>query len=181
LNTSSPGRLEGEASAATTATDLTATPASGVSPLDAFARLSTSVIQLEAIAGAAKAAIDAYGLPSDPDRDFLRMHALVGAVAKTAVRLVDLAKEVADIHPLDAFERLSIGVVQLEAIANAANSAIDECGVPSSGSRRDFDRVQALVSETAETSTALVELGEQLKASLRRHRMDRLASAGEAG
>jgi hypothetical protein len=67
----------------------------------------------------------------------------------------------------DALDQLCIAAVQLEALANAANTAMDEYGVPSAGARRDFERVHALVSATAEAADAYVELTRTLKESVR--------------
>lgn len=60
----------------------------------------------------------------------------------------------------DAFELLRLDVIGLEALASAA---IDEYRLPSSADRREFHRVHALVSDTAEKAVALVELAEGLK------------------
>jgi hypothetical protein len=70
------------------------------------------------------------------------------------------------ITPLDAFERLHLEVIGLEALASAANSVIDEYRLPPSADRREFHRVHALVSDTAEKAEALVELAESLKAAV---------------
>jgi hypothetical protein len=72
------------------------------------------------------------------------------------------------ISPLDAFERMCIEIIQLEAVANAANAAIDECPPPRE-SRRCFDRAHALISSTAEKAAAAVVLVEGLKASVNAH------------
>jgi hypothetical protein len=55
-----------------------------------------------------------------------------------------LSTQTADgrMHPFDAFERICYEVLELEALANAANAAIDDCAPPC-GSRRSFDRAQA--------------------------------------
>jgi hypothetical protein len=74
------------------------------------------------------------------------------------------------ITPLDAFERLRLEVIGLEALASAANSFIDEYRLPPSADRREFHRVHALVSDTAEKAGSLVELAESLKAAVMPHR-----------
>jgi len=58
---------------------------------------------------------------------------------------------------LDAFERLHLEVIGLEALASAANNVIDEYRLPPSADRREFHRVHALVSDTAEKAEALVQ------------------------
>lgn len=73
-----------------------------------------------------------------------------------------------DMSPLDAFERLCLEVVQIEAIANVADAAIDAYGLPRSETRREFDRVHALVGQTAEKAAAAVELADELKAAVER-------------
>lgn len=70
--------------------------------------------------------------------------------------------------PSDAFERLCLEVIQLEAVANAANVAMDECAPPIEA-RRSFDRAHALISNTAEKASAAVALIGELKASLETH------------
>ena len=67
--------------------------------------------------------------------------------------------------PIDAFERLCLEVVELEAVANAASTAIDACP-PSESSRRSFDRAQALIGHAAEKSAAAVALIEHLKGAV---------------
>lgn len=69
--------------------------------------------------------------------------------------------------PLDAFERLCVEVIELEAIATAAGAAIDACPPPASGARRAFDRAQALMGSAAEKTSAALELAEALRASVR--------------
>ena len=49
---------------------------------------------------------------------------------------------VGPLRPFDAFERICCEVVELEALANAASAAIDQCAPPAD-SRRSFDRAQA--------------------------------------
>jgi hypothetical protein len=70
------------------------------------------------------------------------------------------------VSPLDAFERLCLELVQLEALANAASTAMDECSPPPTG-RRSFDRAHALLGTAAVQSTTAVALCEELKASVR--------------
>jgi hypothetical protein len=67
--------------------------------------------------------------------------------------------------PFDAFERICYEVLELEALSNAANAAIDECA-PSSESRRSFDRAQALIGNAAEKAAAAVALIEELKTAV---------------
>lgn len=67
--------------------------------------------------------------------------------------------------PIDAFERLCLEVVELEAVANAASTAMDACPPPES-SRRSFDRAQALIGHAAEKSAAAVGLIEDLKGAV---------------
>jgi hypothetical protein len=69
----------------------------------------------------------------------------------------------------DAFELLRLDAIGLEALASAANAAIDEYRLPSSADRREFHRVHALVSDTAEKAVALVELAESLKKAFMPH------------
>ncbi|MEO7729904.1 MAG: hypothetical protein ABIY55_02950 [Kofleriaceae bacterium] len=68
-------------------------------------------------------------------------------------------------NPNDAFERLCIVVVELEAIANAASTAIDACP-PLESSRLSFDRAQALIGHAAEKSAAAVALVHDLKGAV---------------
>jgi hypothetical protein len=63
----------------------------------------------------------------------------------------------------DAFERLRLDAIGVEALASAASTAIDEYRLPPSADRREFHRVHVLVSDTAQKSAALVELAEHLK------------------
>jgi hypothetical protein len=71
------------------------------------------------------------------------------------------------ISPLDAFERMCIEMIQIEAVANAASAAMDECEPPpSSEPRRSFHRAHALIGSTAEKAAAATELAEALKASV---------------
>lgn len=67
------------------------------------------------------------------------------------------------IDAFDAFERLRMEVIGLEALANAANMAVDEYRVPPQAPRREFHRAHALISDTAEKAGALVKLAEDLK------------------
>jgi hypothetical protein len=75
-------------------------------------------------------------------------------------------------HPFDAFERLCYEVLEFEALANAANAAIDEC-TPPSESRRSFDRAQALIGNAAEKSAAAVALIAELKTAVKAYGSDR--------
>jgi len=68
-------------------------------------------------------------------------------------------------NPIDAFERLCLEVVELEAVANAASAAIDECSPPE-GPRRSFDRAQALIGHAAKKAAATVALIEDLKTAV---------------
>jgi hypothetical protein len=70
------------------------------------------------------------------------------------------------VSPLDAFERLCVEVIQVEAVATAADAAMDECTPPSGESRRAFNRAHALVSNVAEKASGAAELVEELKASV---------------
>jgi hypothetical protein len=74
--------------------------------------------------------------------------------------------------PFDAFERICYEVLELEALANAANTAIDEC-TPPSDSRRSFDRAQALIGNAAEKATAAVTLIDELKTAVNAYVSDR--------
>jgi hypothetical protein len=77
-------------------------------------------------------------------------------------------------HPFDAFERICYEVLELEALANAANAAIDECAPPPpSESRRSFDRAQALIGNAAEKAAAAVALIEELKTAVNAYVSDR--------
>ena len=69
----------------------------------------------------------------------------------------------------DAFELLRLDAIGLEALASAANAAIDEYRLPASADRREFHRVHALVGVTAEKAVALVELAESLKRAFMPH------------
>jgi hypothetical protein len=73
--------------------------------------------------------------------------------------------------PIDAFERICVDVISLEAIANAASVAIDQCRPPEDvgGARRSFDRAQALIGSVAEKAAAAVTLIEKLKDAVRDH------------
>jgi hypothetical protein len=75
-------------------------------------------------------------------------------------------------HPFDAFERICYEVLELEALANAANAAIDEC-TPPSESRRSFDRAQALIGNAAEKAAAAVALIDELKTAVNAYVSDR--------
>ena len=77
------------------------------------------------------------------------------------------------ISPFDAFERICIEVIQLEAHANAASTAMDACAPPSSESRQPFDRAHALISSTAEKAAIAVELIRELKALLNAYTANR--------
>lgn len=70
--------------------------------------------------------------------------------------------------PYDAFERICLAIIAIEAIANAANQAIDVCSPPPEDSA-PFDRAQALVGQTAEMAAAGVALVRELRASVRAH------------
>jgi hypothetical protein len=70
-------------------------------------------------------------------------------------------------HPFDAFERICLEVVALEAVTNAACAAIDEC-LPPAESRRSFDRAQALIGNAAEKAAAAVALIDELKDAAKR-------------
>ncbi|TMQ02550.1 MAG: hypothetical protein E6J91_51380 [Deltaproteobacteria bacterium] len=63
----------------------------------------------------------------------------------------------------DAFDLLRLDAIGVEALASAANTAIDEYRLPPSADRREFHRVHSLVSDTREKALALVELAENLK------------------
>jgi hypothetical protein len=63
-------------------------------------------------------------------------------------------------------------VLELEALANAANTAIDECAPPSE-SRRSFDRAQALIGNAAEKAAAAVALIGELKTAVNAYISDR--------
>jgi len=76
--------------------------------------------------------------------------------------------------PFDAFERICYEVLELEALANAANAAIDECAPPPpSESRRSFDRAQALIGNAAEKAAAAVALINELKTAVNAYASDR--------
>jgi len=68
-------------------------------------------------------------------------------------------------QPLDAFNLICFEVLEIEALVNAANAAMDEC-TPPSESRRSFDRAQALIGNAADKSDAALALIEELKAGL---------------
>ena len=74
--------------------------------------------------------------------------------------------------PFDAFERICYEVLELEALANAANAAIDEYASPSE-SRRSFDRAQALIGNAAEKAAAAVTLIDELKTAVNAYASDR--------
>lgn len=73
------------------------------------------------------------------------------------------------IGAFDAFERLQLEVIALEALANAANTAMDEYRIPASAPLRELRRVHALVSDTAVKAEALVRLAEDLKTAVVGH------------
>jgi hypothetical protein len=79
----------------------------------------------------------------------------------------------ARMHPFDAFERICYEVLELEALANAPNAAIDECAPPSE-SRRSFDRAQALIGNAAEKAAAAVALIDELKIAVNAYVADRV-------
>jgi hypothetical protein len=68
-------------------------------------------------------------------------------------------------HPLNAFERISYEVVEIEALVNAACTAIDACAPPEN-SRLAFDRAQALIGNAADKAAAALALIGELKASI---------------
>jgi hypothetical protein len=78
----------------------------------------------------------------------------------------------ARMHPFEAFERICYEVLELEALANAANAAIDECAPPSE-SRRSFDRAQALIGNAADKAAAAVALIDELKIAVNAYGADR--------
>jgi len=67
-----------------------------------------------------------------------------------------------NMRPFDAFERICLEVVEIEAITNAASTAIDECPPPAE-SRREFDRTHALIGIAAQKAAQAVALIEELK------------------
>jgi hypothetical protein len=75
-------------------------------------------------------------------------------------------------RPFDAFERICYEVLEIEALTNAANAAIDECAPPSE-SRRSFDRAQALIGNAADKSAAAVTLIAELKTAVNAYVSDR--------
>jgi hypothetical protein len=103
-------------------------------------------------------------------------HALTISKATTAVAEADADSP----GLLDAFERLCLEIVQIEAIAHVADAAIDAYGIPLPETRREFERVHALVSQTAEKAAAAVELAEELKASVECSLMTRRRGSAKA-
>ena len=89
-------------------------------------------------------------------------HPTLAAKTRTATAGTDVPQG-SRIGAFDAFERLQIEVIALEALANAANAAMDEYKVPPSAPRRALHRAHALVSDTALKAEALVRLAEDLK------------------
>jgi predicted amidophosphoribosyltransferase len=80
-----------------------------------------------------------------------------------------------DVHPdnpepfnaAEALQSLHLEVVQLEALANAANEAVVQLPFPAGReARRPFDRVYALVSKVADETNAVVNHGGQLMDAL---------------
>lgn len=64
---------------------------------------------------------------------------------------------------------MQLEVVALEALANAANAAMDEYKIPPSVPLRELRRAHALVSDTAVKAEALVRLAEDLKTAVIGH------------
>lgn len=75
-------------------------------------------------------------------------------------------------HPLNAFERISYEMVEIEALVNAACTAIDACAPPEN-SRLAFDRAQALIGNAAEKAAAAVALIDELKTAVNAYASDR--------
>jgi predicted amidophosphoribosyltransferase len=81
-------------------------------------------------------------------------------------------------NPAEALQSLHLEVVQLEALANAANEAVVQLPFPPGrDARRPFDRVYALVSKVADETNAVVNHGDQLIAQLSAHLQRKEAGA----
>ncbi len=79
--------------------------------------------------------------------------------------------------PAEALQSLHVKVVDLEALANAANEAVVQLPFPPGREeRRPFDRVYSLVTKLADETSAVAthgdELMEALQAHLKRKRAD---------
>lgn len=73
-------------------------------------------------------------------------------------------------NPAEALERLHLGIVQVEALANAASEAVVQLPFPSDReARRVFERVYALVTKVAEETGAVVTYGNEQLAALAVH------------
>ena len=80
--------------------------------------------------------------------------------------------------PAEALQSLHLEVVQLEALANAANEAVVQLPVPSDReARRPFDRVYALVTKVADETNAVVSHGGKLMDALAAHLQRKQADA----
>ena len=80
--------------------------------------------------------------------------------------------------PGEALESLYLQVVDLEALANAANEAVVQLPFPQDReARRPFDRVYALVSKFADETSAVVRHGGKLIDALSVHLQRKQADA----
>jgi hypothetical protein len=72
--------------------------------------------------------------------------------------------------PGEALQRLYLDLVDIEAIANAANEAVVQLPFPADReARRVFNRVYTLVSKVADESSSAIDRGNQLMAQLAVH------------
>lgn len=72
----------------------------------------------------------------------------------------------AHMTPYNAFERICLEVVEIEAIVNAASAAIDDCAPPSDA-QLSFNRAQSLIGVGAKRAADALVLVQQLKAAVR--------------
>lgn len=68
-------------------------PVERMHPFDAFERICCEVLEFEALANAASAAIDECGPPSESRRSFDRAQALIGNAAQKATAAIELIDE----------------------------------------------------------------------------------------
>lgn len=80
--------------------------------------------------------------------------------------------------PGEALQNLHMGVVELEALTNAANEAVVQLPFPKGREeRRPFDRVYALVTKVADETSALATHGAELMDALAAHLKRKQADA----
>jgi len=84
----------------------------------------------------------------------------------------------APFNPGDALESLYLRVVDLEALANAANEAVVQLPFPKDReARQSFNRVYSLVTKFADETSAVVSHGDKLMDALTAHLQRKQADA----